>query len=112
MRKVSSKAVPIPVRGDANHLSFLRTRSFDKLSTLNNLKTLYLDYYKGFGKLSILSTLKTYNSVFDSTGINWETQNLSDNNFNNSILSSLSVLSSLTDLSLSYNKLKGIVNLM
>ncbi|KAL5733930.1 hypothetical protein ACOSP7_031791 [Xanthoceras sorbifolium] len=52
---------------------------------------------EGFDKLSTLSNL--------------EVLNLESNSFNNSIISSLTTLLSLKDLSLNYNKLKGTVDL-
>ncbi|KAK0571769.1 hypothetical protein LWI29_021256 [Acer saccharum] len=74
-------------------------------STFQQLQWLDLSYNgiagcvenEGFDKLSTLSNL--------------EALYLGRNSFNNSILSSLSTLSSLKNLSLSYNKLKGIVDL-
>ncbi|TXG61909.1 hypothetical protein EZV62_013272 [Acer yangbiense] len=74
-------------------------------SPFQQLHTLDLSYSgiagcvenEGFDKLSTLSNL--------------EALYISENSFNNSILSSLSTLSSLKNLSLSYNKLKGIVDL-
>ncbi|GKV51110.1 hypothetical protein SLEP1_g57786 [Rubroshorea leprosula] len=108
---------------------FMKNEGLEKLSSLSNLEVLDLSYNRLnnsiLSSLASLSSLKVLNlannhmkgslhisGVKRPLGLsNLEVLDLSDNSFNNTILSSLKGISSLKSLYLGWNKLKGILNI-
>ncbi|GLT96541.1 hypothetical protein SLE2022_141550 [Rubroshorea leprosula] len=113
-----------------NIFGFMKNEGLEKLSSLSNLEVLDLSNNRLnnsilSSSLASLSSLKVLNlagnqmegslhvlGVKRPLGLsNLEVLDLSDNSFNNTILSSLKGLSSLKSLHLRWNKLKGILNI-
>ncbi|GKV43601.1 hypothetical protein SLEP1_g50872 [Rubroshorea leprosula] len=114
---------------DNSIFGFMKNEGLEKLSSLSNLEVLDLSYNRLnnsiLSSLASLSSLKVLNlagnqmegslhipGVKRPLGLsNLEVLDLSDNSFNNTILSSLKGLSSLRSLDLGWNQLKGILNI-